>query len=255
MSLDLVLDHVAVVVPDLARAAASFTRLGFRLTRESSHKGAVTPGGPVETWGSGNRCAMFREGYLEILGITDPRRYTARVTPLLERYAGLHLIALGCADADAAAAVFGDRLGARITCRDVGRDVPFGDGTRPARFRILDLPPGTFPDAELFLIEQATPEVLWQPAQLEHPNNAIALAGVVICSAEPGRTRDRLDRVLGGVPLARGTIEIVDPTELASRYDGFRPPALPFVAAARFLAPTGAQRGGLVEGGFVDFVA
>ena len=41
----------------------------------SSHKGRITPDGPVVQWGSGNHCAMFRHGYFEILGLTDPNRY------------------------------------------------------------------------------------------------------------------------------------------------------------------------------------
>ena len=28
--------------------------------------------GPVEPWGTGNRCAMLRDGYIELLGIFDP---------------------------------------------------------------------------------------------------------------------------------------------------------------------------------------
>src|SRR5262249_20488835 len=178
----LFLDHVAVVVPDLARAAKTYERLGFRLTPQSSHKGALTPGGPFEPYGSGNHCAMFAEGYLEILGITDPKRYTGEVAPLLQRYVGLHLVALGCRDARKAARDLGHRLGAELSVRELGRDVPqVGGGTKPAQFRIVGLPPGTFPEAKLFLIEQVTPDVLWQPALLDHPNGVTGLAGAVLC--------------------------------------------------------------------------
>ena len=89
----LFLDHVAVVVPDLARAAKTYARLGFRLTPESSHKGPLKPGGPLEPYGSGNHCAMFKEGYLEILGVTDPKRYTGEVTPLLKSRPKAHPVA------------------------------------------------------------------------------------------------------------------------------------------------------------------
>ena len=70
------LDHVALVVPDLDAAAASYRRLGFRLTAKSSHKGAL-PSGEIGPWGTGNYCAMFEQGYFEILGITD-RKAAAR---------------------------------------------------------------------------------------------------------------------------------------------------------------------------------
>jgi adenine-specific DNA-methyltransferase len=72
MTTELCLDHVGIVVPDLEAARQAYDRLGFRLTPRSPHEGRLTPDGPVETWGSGNHCAMFRRGYLELLGITDP---------------------------------------------------------------------------------------------------------------------------------------------------------------------------------------
>jgi glyoxalase-like protein len=236
----LFLDHVAVVIPDLARAGKTYERLGFRLTPQSSHKGPLKPGGPLELFGSGNHCAMFREGYLELLGITDPKRYTGEVTPQLQRYAGLHLVALGCRDARQAARELGQRLGAELGVRELGRDVPQVEGgTKPAVFRIVGLPAGTFPEAKLFLIEQATPEVLWQRALLAQPNGVTGLAGAVLCVASPAETRQRLSRILGReeaggrFTLARGTLEVIDGQAFSVRYDG-EPRALPMVAAARF---------------------
>jgi hypothetical protein len=272
----LFLDHVAVVVPDLARAAETYERLGFRLTPESSHKGPLKPGGPLEPYGSGNHCAMFAEGYLEILGITDPKRYTGEVTPLLQRYAGLHLVALGCRDARQAARDLGNRLGAELSVRDLGRDVPqVGGGTKPGRFRIIGLPAGTFPEAKLFLIEQSTPEVLWQPALIPQPNGVIALAGAVLCVPSPAETRQRLKRIIGreDLGLTRGTIEIIDLRECEARYS--KPSALPMVVAVRFMVSEPAAtvsylsdqgiafeacgedilvRPDLAEGAFVEFV-
>jgi Glyoxalase-like domain len=236
----LVLDHVAVVIPDLARAGKTYERLGFRLTPQSSHKGPLKPGGPVEPWGSGNHCAMFAEGYLELLGITDSAGYTGQVTPLLQRYAGLHLIALGCRDAHQAARDLGSRLGATLTVRELGRDVPQVDGgTKPAVFRIVDLPAGTFTEAKLFLIEQATPEILWQPALLDQPNGVTGLAGAVLCVASPEETTRRLREIVGRqdadgrFSLERGTIEVIGPKDFSARY-GLEPRALPMVAAVRF---------------------
>jgi glyoxalase-like protein len=236
----LVLDHVAVVVPDLARAGEVYERLGFRLTPRSSHKGPRKPGGPLEPYGTGNHCAMFGEGYLELLGITDPMGYTGEVTPLLQRYAGLHLIALGCADAKQTASRLVSRLGAPVPVRELGRDVPYGEsGTRPAVFRIVDLPRGSFTEAKLFLIEHATPEVLWQPALLNQPNGVTGLAGAVLCVASPAETVGRLRQILGRedvdgrFSLARGAIDVISPQEFSVHY-GIGPRALPMVAAARF---------------------
>ncbi|HXP75181.1 MAG TPA: VOC family protein [Stellaceae bacterium] len=252
----LFLDHVAVVVPDLARAAKTYERLGFRLTPQSSHKGPLKPGGPLEPYGSGNHCAMFAEGYLEILGITDPKRYTDEVAPLLQRYAGLHLVALGCRDARQAAHDLGQRLGAELSLRELGRDVPqVAGGTKPALFRIVGLPAGTFTEAKLFLIEQVTPEVLWQPALLDQPNGVTGLAGAVLCVTSPAETRQRLSRIVGheDIFLSRGALEVVDRAELSARY-GIEPSALPMVAAARFTVRDATATANYLRGQGVPFL-
>jgi len=256
---ELFLDHVAVVIPDLARAGRTYERLGFRLTPESSHKGPLRPGGPLEPFGSGNHCAMFRDGYLELLGITDPKRYTGEVTPQLERYAGLHLVALGCRDARQAARDLGQRLGAELGVRELGRDVPQVEGgTKPAVFGIVSLPAGSFTEAKVFLIEHATPEALWQPALLEQPNGVTGLAGAVLCVASPAETRQKLSRILGReavggrFTLARGTIEVIDRHEFSARY-GAEPSAVPMVAAARFTVGDGDATARYLRGKDVPF--
>jgi catechol 2,3-dioxygenase-like lactoylglutathione lyase family enzyme len=256
---ELFLDHVAVVIPDLARAGKTYERLGFRLTPESSHKGPLKPGGPLEPFGSGNHCAMFRDGYLELLGITDPKRYAGEVAPQLERYAGLHLVALGCRDARQAARDLGQRLGAELGVRELGRDVPQVEGgTKPAVFRIVSLPAGSFTEAKVFLIEHATPEALWQPALLEQPNGVTGLAGAVLCVASPAETRQKLSRILGReavggcFTLARGTIEVIDRQEFSARY-GAEPRAVPMVAAARFTVGDGDAAARYLRGKDVPF--
>ncbi len=234
------LDHLAVVVPDLARAHESYTRLGFRLTPQSSHKGRLTPDGPVELWGAGNHCTMFRDGYFEIYGITDRARHHQHVNDYLAKYQGLHLIAMGCDDADAARQDLATRLDQTEDVIEVQRDVPYGKGTRLGRFRILHLPDGTFPEADLFFIEHPTRDVLWQPELLDQPNGVNGLAGVTICSADPAATFERLANILGIQPAAdrftldTGFIEILSAPAFAESFGGAVVPRTPFVGAAWF---------------------
>ena len=94
------LDHAGIAVRDLDAAEAAYRRLGFNLTPRSIHSGSVEPGGPVVPWGSGNHCAMFADGYLEIVGLTDPALHSS-VKTFLERYEGAHIIAIGSGDTDA----------------------------------------------------------------------------------------------------------------------------------------------------------
>lgn len=242
---ELTLDHVALVVSDLDRAREIYTRLGFNLSPRSSHKGKLQPDGPVEPWGTGNHCAMFATGYLEILGITDKDRHSEHVQVLLDEYEGLHLIALGCGDADAEAKNIRQRIGKGEEPYAVSRDVPMTDGTsKQATFKILQLPDETFPEADLFLIEHRNKDVIWQPDMLLQANGVLGLAEVTICSDRLEDTGGRLAAALGVIPeedgemllfkLAHGAIKIVSPNVLGDLFSNVKPPKLPWVAAMEF---------------------
>lgn len=227
------LDHVAVVVADLDPARAAFARLGFHLTPRSTHRGPV-PGGGVADWGTGNHCAMFRQGYFELLGITDPAGYKPHLDRRLRRYEGLHLIAFGTRDMASEMARLRARGVAVADPRQIGRDVPFGDGTRPGRFDIANLDPETYPEADFLIIEQLTREVLWQPGLLDHPNGVVSLEGAVIASADPTATCARLAPVLGTpsgtegqgrLALSPGALEVVAAKALSARLPGCAAPA------------------------------
>ena len=82
------LDHVGVGARDLAPLAAAYERLGFTLTPVARHRGKAT----------GNRCVMLQHGYLELIALIDPSIPDNGCHAQLERYAGLHIIALGIHD-------------------------------------------------------------------------------------------------------------------------------------------------------------
>jgi catechol 2,3-dioxygenase-like lactoylglutathione lyase family enzyme len=259
---ELTLDHVALVVSDLDRASEIYSRMGFTLSPRSSHKGRLEPDGPVEPWGTGNHCAMFATGYLEILGITDKERHSEHVQVLLDEYEGLHLIALGCAEAEAEADNIRHRLGKGAEPYTVSRDVPMTDGSsKQATFNILQLPDESFPEADLFLIEHRNKDVIWQPDMLSQPNGVVGLSEVIVCSDDIQDTAGRLSAALGISPtggndtlvfeLARGTIKIITPDALGVLCVDIQPPKLPWVAAVEFLtADTGATGKYLQENGF-----
>ncbi len=244
------LDHVAVVVADLERGRAAFARLGFRLTPRSSHRGPVPPDGAVADWGSGNHCAMFRQGYFEVLGITDPGGYKPHLDRRLARHEGLHLIAFGTADAQAEVAALRARGVAIEAPVSLGRDVPYGAGTRPGSFLIASFDPDAFPEADFIVIEQETRAVLWQPALMDHPNGTVALDRAVVASADPAATIARLRPLLGAgragrFDLSAGVLEVIGAEEIAGRLPGCAPPeALPCGVAVRFaVADLDATRG------------
>ena len=62
---NLSLDHVAHFVPDMENAAPALEKLGFTLTPFSAQSHRLEPGGPLTPAGTGNRCIMFKRGYIE----------------------------------------------------------------------------------------------------------------------------------------------------------------------------------------------
>ncbi len=257
MSFDL--DHVALIVSDLDAAAETYRKLGFNLTPRSSHKGAL-PAGGVGPWGTGNHCAMFQQGYFEILGITDASLPHDNVARRLKRYAGLHLIAFGTRDAASASKRLQESGVPGIADPIfVGRDVPYGEGTKPGRFAITYLDGETYPEADFIIIEQQTRDVLWQPELLAHPNGITALRSVTIASDAPIAALERLARVLGepdgsGFTLSPGRLDILAAPEAEARHPGLgRPQPLPKVVAVSFTVADVAETGRVLGANGVPF--
>jgi catechol 2,3-dioxygenase-like lactoylglutathione lyase family enzyme len=127
------LDHIGIAVPALDTAAETYRRLGFQLTPLQQQAGPLEPGGPVVRWGSANHCAMLEEGYLELIGIIDPALYDNQLGRFLARYRGIHIMALGVADAEAEVARL--RASGLVVSgiRPMQRPVATPDGTREVR--------------------------------------------------------------------------------------------------------------------------
>jgi hypothetical protein len=222
--MDLVLDHIGVGVRDLDRGSEAYSRLGFALTPRSVHRGSLTPGGPVAAWGSANRCAMFDDGYLEVIGPSAPQD-TGTIRDMVDRYEGAHIVAIGCADSQKMYEEM-SALGLPVLPpRLLERDAPYGvsgDETRPASFRNAPFDPAVFGEGKIFYIQHVTPDVLWQPHQLTHPNGVSALTEIYFCApgAEAVATKfapmlrsDPEQRGAGDwrLPLTRGAVRILEP--------------------------------------------
>ncbi len=234
------LDHAGLAGPDIGALHAQYQALGFTLTPLARQSGRLRADGPVEPWGAANRCAMLRDGYIELLGIVDAALPANSIDRFIARYAGLHILALGIADEQAALA----RL------RAAGLDIPGVlhlvrpvDGADPdglqARFARLPLPDA--PEGRIQLIRHLTPEAIWQERFMVHPNRAVALEAMVLAVANPAETAARLSRLAGrpvtpdpaggfALALSRGLVRVLDPEALGGVLPGVLPPALPFMA-------------------------
>jgi 4-hydroxyphenylpyruvate dioxygenase-like putative hemolysin len=201
MSQAVALDHVGVVGRDLAALAAQYERLGFALTPI-----ALAGGGRIA-----NRCAMLRQGYLELMALA-PGGSSATLARMLAHHAGAHVIAL--AVDNTAAAIARLRL-AGIDCPGVEqseRAIDAADPSGPhARFAHLSVPEQ--PEARINLILHLTPEALWQERFMSHPNHAVALEEVVLAVPAPAESAARFSRLAGRpvVPDRSGGFALILP--------------------------------------------
>jgi hypothetical protein len=196
MNTALALDHLGVAARDLAPMCASYERLGFTLSPIAQQSGRRRPDLAVEKYGSGNRCAFLKHGYIELIAILDTGLFDNNLNAFLARYAGIHILALAMLDEDANL----QRL------RAAGIDIPgvaylerpVEAGGPIARFARLPFPDP--PEGRVQLIRHLTPELVWQDRWMDHANKAEVLEAAILCAENPADTAARLSR-LAGLPV------------------------------------------------------
>jgi hypothetical protein len=233
------IDHVAHFVPHIDEASAALERAGFTLTPFSAQSHRLEPGGPLLPAGSGNRCVMLREGYLEFLTPTADTPIARQLREAIARYTGLHLIAFGSADAAADHARL-DKAGFKpLPTVALQRQIGTEQGEETARFSVVRVPPGTMAEGRIQYCQQHTPQWLWQERWLNHANGARGLAAVIICVNDPREAAQRYSRFTGllarvgrdcwRIDSQRGALLFVTPQRLHAAL-GLAAPALPWIA-------------------------
>jgi hypothetical protein len=234
------LDHMGAIICDLAAGAARWKKLGFLLSPVSRQRGRMPGRDEDGPWATANRCAIFRQGYLELIGIVDAAAFNPW-TKFLARFEGLHLLALRVPDADAAYAELAKRtttLNAPVQ-RERKLDVDGVEATM--RFRNIFSRDESYPEGRYIVLEHQTPDYLWQPRYQAHPNGALALEAALVCADDAHAQAARLEPILGVAPSKGengalifhppqgGTIELHGVASFEARY-GWRPQALPAFA-------------------------
>lgn len=220
------LDHVGIGVIDLDRAAAQYMALGFSLTPLARHGGAVEPGGPVREIGTANRCAMLGGGYIELIAVVDDSAPDYGLGARIARYEGVHIMALATSDPGAVA----DHLKAAGIAADgplyLERGADLGGTTGTARFERVVFPADAVPEGRIFYIDQLTPELLWHPAYLDHPNGARAVRSITFAVPDAKASAGRLERIAsvatGSLP-AHAADAIVTVLERSAAEERFGP--------------------------------
>jgi hypothetical protein len=250
MTTALALDHVGLCARDPAPLWAAWERMGFALSPVAQQSGRRTPDGPVEPFGSGNRCAFLRHGYVELLGLLDPALFANGVDRFVARHAGLHILAFGMSDTEGNLARL--RRGGAALPGIAWLERPAEPGGPVARFARLPLPDA--PEGRLQLIRHMDPGIVWDARWMGHRNGVVALEAAILAVEDPAATTARLSRLTGlparpdpvagfrlALPGAEGAagplsprmetaVRVLPAGALGAVLPGVVPPALPFMA-------------------------
>ncbi|KTS12576.1 hypothetical protein SB2_10240 [Methylobacterium radiotolerans] len=166
------LDHVVInVLRRMDEAAELFAALGFRLTPRGHH-----------SLGSINHLMMTAGPYLELVGVpeTGPQRQDVLDSPF-----GLNGLVVASRDADATQArlaALGLAAGPPVA---FSRPVTVDGREAAARFRTVRVPADRFPAGRLYHCEHLTPDLVWRPEWLDHPNGFSGIDALTIESPAP----------------------------------------------------------------------
>jgi hypothetical protein len=242
------LDHVGWFVSDMAAAGAAFERLGFRLTPFVAQRNADPTGGPPKPAGTGNRCAMLRRGYLEILaavdGVDTPlvRQHRAAIA----RYVGVHLLAFTVNDAAAARTRLAAEGFAPLEPVYLRRPIATVNGEAEVAFSVVRVPPQNMSEGRIQFLVQETPDLVWQERLIARDNGIVALAGALLCVADVDEAAARYSRFLGRpaqggdgyatIALDRGRLGFVTPARARALLPGLNFVQPPVIAAIALMA-------------------
>jgi catechol 2,3-dioxygenase-like lactoylglutathione lyase family enzyme len=177
------IDHVTIVVPDLARGIEAYGRIGFD----------VHPGGVDTTRGTPNAIAFHHDDYLELVGRSD-------------RPEGLRYAAVQSDDLAADVAAMRGRGVEVSDALEGGRRTP---GGQELRFRVATLGPRN--PLPVFFIQHLTPleERRRQvPRAGTHPNGVQRIDRVYVAVPDVAAAAETYGRVLGLVvpKIQRGNV-------------------------------------------------
>ena len=214
------IDHVGVAGRNSDALRRAYEKLGFTLTRTEPLVGLDEAGRKIPL-GQVSAHFMFDDSYVELTAVTgeNPENH---LLAWLERYEGLHILALAADDVSAAKEklLYEGLNPGRL--QEAAREIHYGRGGS-ARFSWFGFSPGVFPEAFVCMVQQRTPEIVFQPEMTDHANGARDLRGVFIVTPDKNAalTRYKPFEVQG----VQRFIEVLSLDEAAERFPGVIVPA------------------------------
>lgn len=204
------LDHVVINVRrDMDAAEDLCKALGFTVTPRGYH-----------TLGSINHLMMFDTNYFELIGI--PKVGEIKRADLIAAPVGINGLVFKTDNVDDTHAHLVTLEMAGEEPRAFSRPVELDGETKDAKFRTVTVRPDVFPEGRIYFCEHGTPELVWRPEWLSHPNGTLEIAEVMVVTEDvPGVASDYARLIEGEVNVLREGVRVVD---LADARLSFRTP-------------------------------
>lgn len=227
LRLPLPIDHASYGVDDLPAALRLFRKLGFAPTKEKALM-ARDPESGERPLGQTSAHVMFKKGYLEL---SAPTIETNHLVPLVERYSGIHILALATNDAEEQRRACQQRHPDLPAVAQASRPIDYGENRGGAAgFKWFPLPGDVFREGIVCFVEHLTRKLVFQDEVSSHPNKAVALAGVALFSRDPEATAARYKPFAGAghkIPHVHetGYLRIISRADMADDDFGLKIPA------------------------------
>lgn len=173
------LDHLVINAGfSLDPYRSFFSSLGFMLTPKSHH-----------SLGSVNHLIVFRDSYLELVGLEQGGSVRKEI---LESHMGIDGLVFSMDEEDA----IHDRLekaGLAVSLpQRFSRVLESGE---IAEFVTVRTEPGQFAEGRVYFCRHLTPELVWQEGFTVHPNGVTGISRLAIAASDPEATRQAYGRI------------------------------------------------------------
>jgi catechol 2,3-dioxygenase-like lactoylglutathione lyase family enzyme len=256
------INHVGMAVRDLSETVRRFEAMGFQLTPYSPHSAAWKPGDTVKPLGSGNRCVMFANDYLEILASEDELQPAPRIAKFLTRHQGAHIICFNTEDPHGVDQRLHKAGVVTSGVIPLQRDIDTPDGLQTAKFERVQFAPEHSPEGYIQAARHLTPQYIYQPRYIAHPNGCTQLSNTFVVTDVLDAFAEKY-ACYTGLPAIRqdhachfsfalgARLTIVDAKHAPAYLPGTLFPPLPAIAGVAFRCPDLAgQRKRLTDNGF-----
>lgn len=198
------LDHLVLNTHyDIDAAQALLDGLGFIVTPRGYH-----------TLGSVNHLVVLADGYLELIG--QPRDSEKVRQEILDSPVGFDGLVYAVDDVQAC---HDNWLAMGLTPQPVqhfSRPVEVAGQTADARFSTVRLLPGQFSAGRVYACRHLTPELVWRPEWMVHPNGVRGISSMLVLDQHPARAAADYERM--GHWGSKFSLEFAEAGSLAARF-------------------------------------